>query len=121
MDKYLPWRVSYKKQELIILHEDLGSPLSLGCFLKLLDFLVLIFCRFLCCWYNRFFKSFFWGGVRVSRSLVFCLMFYISLFVLFLLAIVLFVLLRFASSEYPFDIFKSFLQHISENPVDVHM
>jgi hypothetical protein len=62
MDKYLPWRVSYKKQELIILHEDLGSPLSLGCFLKLLDFLVLIFCRFLCCWYNRFFKSFFWGG-----------------------------------------------------------
>ena len=38
MDKYLPWRVSYKKQELIIIHEDLGSPLSLGSFLKLLDF-----------------------------------------------------------------------------------
>jgi hypothetical protein len=45
------------------------------------------------------------SGVRVARSLVFIIM----LFVLFLLAIVLSVLLRFTDSSYSFDIFRLFL------------
>jgi hypothetical protein len=51
------------------------------------------------------------SGVRVARSLTFCIMFcrsLIPLFVLFLLAIVLSVLLRLAPSDYPFGIFKLF-------------
>jgi hypothetical protein len=51
-------------------------------------------------------------GVRVTRSLVFCVMFCRSLFVLFLLAIVLSVL-RFTDSDYPFGVFKLFLIWIS--------
>jgi hypothetical protein len=49
-------------------------------------------------------------GLRVARSLVFCLMFCRSFchFVPFLLAIVLSVLLRFTVSAYPFGIFKLF-------------
>ena len=51
-----------------------------------------------------------YGGVRVTRSLFFSVMFCRSLFVLFLLIIVLSVLLRFTASEfYPFGIFKLFL------------
>jgi hypothetical protein len=52
-------------------------------------------------------------GVRVTRSLVLCVMFCRSLFVvfiLFLLDIVLSVL-RFTDSNYPFDIFKLFLSY----------
>ena len=45
------------------------------------------------------------SGVRVARSLVFCVMFCRSLFVLFHLAIVLSVF-RFMASEYPFGTFK---------------
>ena len=48
------------------------------------------------------------SGVRVTRSLVFCVMIYWSLFLLlsfFLLSIVLSVLLRFTDSDYPFGIF----------------
>ena len=48
-------------------------------------------------------------GVRVARSLVFCVLFCRSLFVLILLAIVLSVLLRFENSDYPFGVFKIFL------------
>jgi hypothetical protein len=51
------------------------------------------------------------GGVRVVQSLVFIVMFCRSLFVqlsLFLLAIALFVLLRFTAFDYPFGIFKIF-------------
>jgi len=44
--------------------------------------------------------------VRVTRSVVLCIMFCRSLFVLFLLAIVLFVFLRFTDSDYSFGIFK---------------
>ena len=44
----------------------------------------------------------------VALSLVFCVMFCRSLFVLFLLAIVLSVLIRFTASDYPFGIFKPF-------------
>jgi hypothetical protein len=47
-------------------------------------------------------------GVRVTRSLVLCICFvdrYLP-FVLFLLAIVLSVLLRYTDSDYPFGIFK---------------
>ena len=49
-------------------------------------------------------------GVCVARTLVFCLMSCKSLFALFsfLLANVLFVLLRFTSSDYPYGIFKLF-------------
>ena len=43
------------------------------------------------------------SGVRVTRSLVFFVMFFWSLFVLFLLSIVLSVIL-FTDSDYPFDI-----------------
>jgi hypothetical protein len=45
------------------------------------------------------------GGVRVTRSLVFCVVFYRSLFVLFLLFIVLSVL-RITDCDYPIGIFK---------------
>ena len=45
-------------------------------------------------------------GVCVARSLVFCAMFCRSLFVLFHLSIVLYVLLRITSSDNPFVIFK---------------
>jgi hypothetical protein len=45
------------------------------------------------------------SGVCVARSLVFCVMFCRSLFVLFVLAIVLCVL-RVTTSNYPFGIFK---------------
>ena len=48
--------------------------------------------------------------VRVTQSLVLCVMFCRSLFVLFLLAILLFVLPQFADSDYPFGIFKLFLR-----------
>ena len=47
--------------------------------------------------------------VRVIQSLVVCVMLCRSLFVLFLLAIVLSVLLRFTDSDYSFGIFKPFL------------
>ena len=46
------------------------------------------------------------SGVHVSRSLVFCVVFCRSLFVL--LVIMFFVLLRFSDSDYPFSIFKPF-------------
>jgi hypothetical protein len=49
------------------------------------------------------------SGVRVTRSLVFCDKFCGSLFLIFLLAIVLSVLLRFTSYDYLFDILKLFL------------
>ena len=45
------------------------------------------------------------SGVRVARSLVFCVVFWGSLFVLFILTIVLSVL-RFMDSNYSFNIFK---------------
>ena len=47
------------------------------------------------------------SGVRVTRSLVLCVMFCRLLFVIFLLAIVA-ALLRFVASEYPFGIFGIF-------------
>ena len=46
------------------------------------------------------------SGVRVARSLVFCVMFCLSLFVLFMLVIVLSVCLRYSASEYLFGIFN---------------
>jgi hypothetical protein len=49
------------------------------------------------------------SGVRVVISLVFCVMFYRLLSVLFLLAIVLCVLQRLTSLDYPCSIFKLFL------------
>ena len=49
------------------------------------------------------------SGIDVSRSFVFCVMFYRSLFVLLLLVIVLSVLLRFMASDYLLGIFKLFL------------
>ena len=53
----------------------------------------------------------FFSGVRVTRYLLlyYILQIVVCPFVLFLLAIVLFVLLRFTDSDYPFDIFKLFL------------
>jgi hypothetical protein len=44
------------------------------------------------------------SGVRVARSLVFCVVFCTSLFVIFLLGIVLSVLLQCTASDYPFGI-----------------
>ena len=49
----------------------------------------------------------FFSKIRVARSV--CFVDFFCLFVLFLLAIVLSVLLRFTDSNYPFDIFKLFL------------
>ena len=51
------------------------------------------------------------SGVRVTRSLVFCVMFFRSLFVLFLSAVMLSVL-RFMDSDCPFGIFKLFLNYM---------
>jgi hypothetical protein len=51
------------------------------------------------------------NGVRVTRSLVLCVCFVNRPFVLFLLAIVLFVLLRYADSNYHFGIFKLFFNN----------
>ena len=48
-------------------------------------------------------------GVHVPRFLIFCVMYCRSLFVSFLLAIVLSVILRFKASDYPFGIFKVLL------------
>ena len=48
------------------------------------------------------------NGARVAQSLGLCAMFYRSLFVLFLLAIVFSVLSRFTASDYRFDFFKPF-------------
>jgi len=51
------------------------------------------------------------SGVHIARSLVFCVVFCRSLFVLlpfFFLAIVLSVLLRITASDYPFVVFKLF-------------
>ena len=45
------------------------------------------------------------SGVRVARSLVLYVVFCISLYVFFLLAIVLSVLLRVSDFDYPFGIF----------------
>jgi len=53
------------------------------------------------------------SGVRVTRSLVLCVCSVDHCpFVLFLLAIVLSVLLRFTDSDYPFGIFKLFCIYI---------
>jgi len=49
------------------------------------------------------------SAVCVTRSFVLCVC---LLFVLFLLAIVFSVLLRFTDSDYPFGIFKLFLNYI---------
>ena len=49
------------------------------------------------------------SGVRVARPLVLSVVFCRSLFVIFLLDIVLSVLFRYAYSDYPFGIFKFFL------------
>ena len=49
----------------------------------------------------------FYSGFRVARSLVFCVVFCKSLFVLFLVAIVLSVLLT--ASDYIFCVFELFL------------
>jgi hypothetical protein len=54
------------------------------------------------------------SGVHVTRSLVLYVVLCRSLFVLFLFAIVLSVLLRFTNSDYSFGIFKLFL-HIAVN------
>ena len=60
-----------------------------------------------------FTPGFQWAPLRVALSLVFCVMFWISLFVLFLFVIVLSVLLRFMTSDYPFGIYKLFLVMLS--------
>ena len=52
------------------------------------------------------------SGVRVARSLVFCVEFCRSLFVLF--SIALSVLLRFTDSEYPFGILMFFLSLLKQ-------
>jgi hypothetical protein len=53
------------------------------------------------------------SAVRVARSLVSRVMFCRSLFVLFLLAIVFSVLLRFTALDYPLGVFKLFNYHTS--------
>ena len=49
-------------------------------------------------------------NIQYTGCLVFCVMFRKSLFVLFLLAIMLSVLLRFMDFDYHFGIFKHFLE-----------
>ena len=52
------------------------------------------------------------GGVRVARFFVFCVMFCRSLFVLFRVAIELSVCLRFTDTDYPFGIFNLFIPYL---------
>jgi|JYMV01.1.fsa_nt_gi hypothetical protein len=63
------------------------------------------------------------SGVRVARSSVCCVLFCRSLFVLFVLAIVLSVLLHFTASDNPFGIFKLvldiFANSISRTRLDI--
>ena len=54
------------------------------------------------------------SGVRVIRFLVLYVMFWRSLFVLLLLAIVLSVLLRITTSDYPFGIFKPLIRNLQK-------
>jgi len=54
------------------------------------------------------------SGVRIARSLVFCLLF--CHFVLFLLTIALSVLLRSTASDYLLGIFKLFLATVASRP-----
>ena len=53
--------------------------------------------------------------VRIARCLVFCVVFYKSLFVLFPLAIVLSVLLLFIDSHYPLGVYKLLLDLIESD------
>jgi hypothetical protein len=53
------------------------------------------------------------SGVRVARSLVLCVVFFRSLFVLFLLTIVLSVLLQFTASECPMWCLQTFRTRVS--------
>ena len=52
----------------------------------------------------------FLSGLRVARSLYFCIVFCRLLFIFFLFAIVL-SFLRLTASDYPFSIFKLFFDH----------
>ena len=63
---------------------------------------------------TRVHSMFQWGS---CCSLVFCVMFRRSLFVLFLLYIVLSVLVRFTASDYPFGIFKLFLNNYATDTI----
>jgi hypothetical protein len=82
----LTWRVPLVEQKLLTLLEHLSSSLV-------------------------------FNGVRVTRSLVlyvsFCRSLFVRPFVIFLFAILLFVLLQYTDSDYPFDIFKLFFQNSS--------
>ena len=61
-------------------------------------------------------------GVSVVPSLVCCVVFYTSLVVLFLLAIVLSVILLFMASDGPFDIFKLyFVDHVVFCPLSFNI
>ena len=68
-------------------------------------------------------SSLFFSGVRITRSLILCVCFVDRClsFVLFLMANVLSVFLRYTDSDYPFSVFKLFYIHkrrrieISEN------
>ena len=62
------------------------------------------------------------SGVHPTRSIVFCVVFYRSLFVLFLLAIVLSILLWYTDFDYPLGIFKLFLcgKHINNDMWPTH-
>jgi hypothetical protein len=60
-------------------------------------------------------------GFRVAPSLVFCVLFCRLLYVLFLLAIVLSMLLRFIASDYPVGILKLFLLKTGAIPHKFHI
>jgi len=71
---------------------------------------------------NKKMKTVF-SGVRVSRSLVLCVCFvdrYLS-FCTFSLTIVLSVLLRYTDSDYPFGIFKLFLNYMALQSFDISL
>ena len=85
------------------------TPVSF-CFCFLLFFLFNIVVFFYLYIQYRHFNSFTQQDkVRVTRSLVLCVVFGRSLFVLNLLVIMLSILCRFTDSDYPFGFFKLFL------------
>ena len=90
-------------------HGRLSQPMAYSIF----DRIVFISETFYISFPKRFFISF---PKIITGSLVLCVMFCRSLFVIFLFAIVVSVLLRFTDSAHPFGIFKLFLSPIMHYP-----
>ena len=89
-----------------------SSPVFFSCGVHVAQSLYLS--DWICCWYQQYNgSSTYWGSVSADfKMLVFYVAFCRFLFVHFLLAIVLSVLLGYKASDYPFAICKLFIKSI---------